>query len=237
MTVLFHSFTYRSATGLVRMAHASRSSLFLHRLDSAIDAVADAVVRHEVVELPSKVQRWKNSNANKISVCSCDLSEEEVDLILSVLNDDWTVDFNKRGGQLQHYCLPGCCASSVETRAKARKALKCTIGSFFAVPLLYRWKHFDPATHFTLRNLLIHGLLRFVWEASMSSLFDEDVDLSALIDEDSADLNPATRQKVRMSKVWQLLGEPDTIVTWHSELYAERKVKKTQNQETKDFDF
>lgn len=213
-----------SAAGLVRMAHASRSSLFRHRLDYAIDAMADLVVRHEVVELPSKVQRWKNSNARKIAVCSCDLSEEQVDLILSVLNDDWAVDLNQRGRQLHHYCLPGCCASSVETRAKVRKALKCTIGSFFDVPLIYRWKHFDPATHFTLRNLLIHGLLRFVWEASMSSMFDEGVDLTEYIDEDSADLNPAMRQKVRMSKVWQLLGETDTIVTWHSELYAERKV-------------
>ena len=58
----------------------------------------------------------------------------------------------------------------------------------------------------------------------MSSMFDEGVDLTEYIDEDSADLNPAMRQKVRMSKVWQLLGETDTIVTWHSELYAERKV-------------
>ena len=98
---------------------------------------------------------------------------------------------------------------------KTREALKATVGKFFDVPLLYRWKHFDPAAQFTLRNLLIHQILMVVWEATMNKVFDEGaIDLAAFVDADSADLAPAMKQKIRMGKVWQMLSEDGILVTW-----------------------
>ena len=197
------------------MAHACRSSLFQHRLESAIDSIADSVVRYTVLELPLKVRLWKNANAHKLGICNSDLSEESVEMILSVLNDDWSVPLRERSGKLNHYCPPGCCASDKVCQMKTREALKATVGKFFDVPLLYRWKHFDPAVQFTLRNLLIHQVLMVVWEATMNKVFDEGaIDLASFVDADSADLAPAMKQKIRMGKVWQMLSEDGILVTW-----------------------
>jgi len=202
------------AAGLVRMAHASKSSLFLQRLEVAIDSIAESVIRHTVVELPKKVLDWKQANSHKLDICSGYVSDETRNMIVEMLNDDWTISVKDRGGKLHHYCPPGCCESMKACQIKMKSALKGTVGSFFDVPLLYRWKHFDPAVQFTLRNLVIHGLLIMVWEATMNKSFDDgDIDLAAYIDADSADMAPAMKQKIRMGKVWQLLSEEDIIVT------------------------
>lgn len=212
--LVLNGFTENLA-GLVRMAHASKSTLFAQCLEVAIDSLASAVIRHPLLELPRKVLRWKNSNRHKLHACAMDLSEESVELILSVLNDDWSTSVKQLSGQLNHYCVPGCCSSDLQCRAKTKAALRATVGSFFDVPLLYRWKHWDPATHFVLRNLLIHGVLTFIWEATMNKMFDEEsVNVTQYIDADEADLAPAMQQKIRMGKVWQMLGEDTIIATW-----------------------
>ena len=182
-------------------AHASKSSLFLQRLEVAIDSIAESVIRHTVVELPKKVLDWKQANSHKLDICSGYVSDETRNMIVEMLNDDWTISVKDRGGKLHHYCPPGCCESMKACQIKMKSALKGTVGSFFDVPLLYRWKHFDPAVQFTLRNLVIHGLLIMVWEATMNKSFDDgDIDLAAYIDADSADMAPAMKQKIRMGK-------------------------------------
>ena len=203
-----------SNTGLVRMAHASRSTLFRQRLDAAIDSVAKSVARHQVVDLPLKVLRAKAANAHKLQTCCSGISDDNRQLILDVLNDDWNVSLKERGGRLNHFCFPGCCANDKMCQDKTRTALKMSIGSFFDVPLLYRWKHFDPATEFVFRNILIHRLLEFIWEATMSSVLDDtSFELSSFMDADSADLSPAVKQKIRMGKVWHMLTEENMLAT------------------------
>lgn len=201
------------------MAHASKSTLFLQRLEVAIEGIANSVVRRPVVEMPQKVSQWKNSNSHMLAICSTDLSEESKELIICMLNDDWSASIKERGRRLSHYCPPGCCESDKACLLKTKAALKATVGTFFDVPLLYRWKHFDPAVHFTLRNLIIHELLMVVWEATMNKSFDDgSQDMAAYIDADSADMAPAMKQKIRMGKVWQLLSEEGIVVPWPSVL-------------------
>ena len=196
------------------MAHAVQASLFQHRLETAITTMAESVVRHTVVELPMKVLRWKNANAHKLSICRTDLSDQAVDFILTMLNDDWSA-LLRDTGKLSHYCPPGCCESERAFRMKIRQAITATLGHFFDVPLLYRWKHFDPAVQFCLRNTIIHGLLSVAWEATMNKAFDDGaVDMSTLIDADAADLPPAVKQKIRMGKVWNLLNEDGILAPW-----------------------
>lgn len=196
------------------MAHASKSTSFLQRLDVAIDAVAQQFERRTVVSLPLKVSHIKASNAHKLEICRGDLSDESYQLILTMLNDDWNRPLRQNCGKLTHYCVPGCCASDKACQTKIKAALRASVGSFFDVPLLYRWKHFDPAAQFVLRNIIIHNVMSFVWEASMNKCFDDaNVDLAAFVDADSADLAPAMKQKIRVGKVWTMLSEGNMLVT------------------------
>ena len=65
-----------------------------------------------------------------------------------------------------HWCTPGCCQNNSDAIAKV---LRLTIPFFsrgFAVPLLYRFKHFAPASSFlkvgvTIHNILPRALLMF----------------------------------------------------------------------------
>ena len=196
------------------MAHASKSTSFLQRLDVAIDSVAKHFVRRTVASLPLKVSHIKASNAHKLEICRGDLSDESCQMILGMLNDDWNRPLRANCGKLVHYCIPGCCGSDKACQTKMKAALKASVGSFFDVPLLYRWKHFDPAAQFVLRNIIIHNVMSFVWEASMNKSFDDsNIDLAAFIDADSADLAPAMKQKIRMGKVWTMLSEGNMLVT------------------------
>ena len=197
------------------MGHASKPTVFSQRLATAIDTIADSFVRRTVVDMPMRVRQWMNNNRHKMSICCHDMPPDSQELVLAMLNDDWSVSLRDKGGVLEHYCPAGCCASDKDCSQKMKAALKATVGNFFDIPLLYRWKHFDPAVAFTLRNLVIHGLLRVVWEATMNKALDDDmIDLSTIIDADAADMAPAMKQKVRMGKVWQLLGEDGILVAW-----------------------
>ena len=70
-------------------------------------------------------------------------------------------------------------------------------------------------------NAILHSLLQHLWQCCLSDKFDDPDGLDgwqelAEIDMDSADLNPALVQKVRMGKVMKLISEPDFLVPGHS---------------------
>ncbi len=204
------------ATGLVRMAHAAQSSLFLQRLDKALDVVAAHVVRHQVISLPDSVQHTISKNKQKLEVCAGNMSEEDQQLLLRMFNGNWNERFHE-GTHIHHYCEVGCCQSEEDCKRKVAKALKACSGRFFEVPLLYRWKYFEPAVMFTFRNMIFHNLLFYIWSCGMSDKSDDvlhEAATLAAMDEDSADVAPSARQHIRMSKVLAMLGEPDIMASW-----------------------
>lgn len=95
-----------------------------------------------------------------------------------------------------------------------RSALDATARSLFEVPLLYRWKHWDSAAEYTLRNLMIHGLLCYIWERCVQNTDQETAyqdQEDNMPDEDSPDVAPAVKQRIRMNKVLRMLTHPHMV--------------------------
>lgn len=202
------------------MGNAARSGLFAQRLEAAIAAVVRKVVRVPVAELPVSVRNQMARNERKLSLCSHSMSDDMKEELLAVFNSDWSLPVG-RTSTLSHYCAPGCCERDEHTKAKAKQILMTLSGKFFSPPLLYRWKHWEPGMEYCFLNAILHSLLQHLWQCCLSDKFDDPDGLDgwqelAEIDMDSADLNPALVQKVRMGKVMKLISEPDFLVPGHS---------------------
>ena len=94
------------------------------------------------VELPKKVLDWKQANSHKLDICSGYVSDETRNMIVEMLNDDWTISVKDRGGKLHHYCPPGCCdhesmpdQDEISSQRDSGKFLWCS----FALPLEAFW--------------------------------------------------------------------------------------------------
>lgn len=103
-----------------------------------------------------------------------------------------------------------------------QQALAMTLLRGFEVPLLYRWKYFDVAAEYVLRNLALHGVLKVVWERCMQ---DGGSDLQdpaefAPLDEDDADLPLSLKERVRLSKVQEMLAHPNAVANFAKILIA-----------------
>ena len=194
------------------MAHSFSSTLFRQRLDSVLDRLAARAKRRVVAVLPQTVQDYRRKNECKLGLCHCDLTEEEQAELLVVLNNDWDVVCDS-DGSLTHWCAPGCCSDERTTKVRVRQVLATSMGRLFACPLLYRWKHMEPALAYCLRNLCIHGLLLSVYAACMSQNNDDQLLQDQILDLDHPDLSPALKHQVRMGKVLRLLSQPDIIET------------------------
>ena len=189
------------------MAHATQASLFRQRMEKTFDALAAKAERIPVNALPDSVERHVQLNRQKLDLSDWDLTQDEKKQLLCMLNDNWAESIEDLEGKLCHYCVPGCCPDPLTTRRKVRDVLQCCLGRLFAVPLLYRWKHFESALAYTLRNVSVHGLLPYVWASCMSDANDAVLP-DELLDMDAPDAPPAMRQQVRCGKVLRLLQEP-----------------------------
>ena len=189
------------------MAHASQATLFRQRMESTLDLLASKATRQPVAVMPATVQEHIRQNQSRLGLCCGDLSEEERLELVAVLNNSW--DMPCTDGILHHWCPPGCCSDEVVTRRRVRAVLGFTLGRLFPIPLLYRWKHFEGALAYTLRNMTLHHLLPFVWSACMTQTGDNELLSEHLLDLDNPDLPPSVQQQVRMGKVLRLLNEPD----------------------------
>ena len=192
------------------MAHASQSTLFRQRLQSVLDRLAARVTRKSVAVLPQTVQDHMRRNQSKLSLCCHDLSEEQQAELIAVFNEDWNVPRDS-DSSLVHWCPPGCCPDERKTKLRAREILEASMGSLFECPLLYRWKYFEPALAYCLRNLSLHGLLAHIWSACMTDSNDDQL-LQEVLDIDNPDLPPSLKQQVRMGKVLRMLTQPGIVV-------------------------
>ena len=191
------------------MGHATQASLFRQRLEHTLDMVSAKMERKAVTFLPDTIKGHMDRNRQKLRICCSDLTEKDQADLLAFFNDDWGQAHCD--GQITHWCPPGCCADDHAARQKMRSLLDVSFAKLFPVPLLYRWKHFEGALSYTLRNTCMHDLLPFVWSAGMTDANDASLMQDKILELDSPDLPPALKQQVRMGKVLRLLHQPDIL--------------------------
>lgn len=159
---------FQSWSGLVRMAHAMQSSNFRQRYDTALDLLASNVDRICVGVLPERVRLSMKQNMSMLQACSHGLTEDDQGFIVSMLNESWLTELPPTG-RISHYCHPECCRNTEECNSRMRRTLDLLLGHLFEVPLLYRWKHFEPALHFVARGLAAHSVLCWLWGQCLSN--------------------------------------------------------------------
>lgn len=129
--------------------------------------------------LPDDFHTWQK-RAKWISEGYCaptKNAKETLSEILKFVNGDTTSD------TITHWCLlPGCCQSDSESINKLLKLLVPFFGKGFSTPLLYRFKHYGPASSYikvgcTLCQLLPNALARL--DQSVSS---KNAEYSAMLD-------------------------------------------------------
>jgi hypothetical protein len=72
---------------------------------------------------------------------------------VAFLNHDW------RSEEITHWCCPGCCESEQTSLERCLRLFNKIGMRIPDTPLLYRWKHFEPACSFALRGILVHRYL------------------------------------------------------------------------------
>ena len=111
--------------------------MFRQRLDNIIRNLAQKGKRIPVAFLPQSVRAARERHAAMLESCRDDLKEDDVELILQLLNDDWTQTMTC-DQSLVHVCGPGCCSSERNFRQRLYKALDAMLGHVYPTPLLYR---------------------------------------------------------------------------------------------------
>ena len=117
-----------------------------------------------------------------LDVCAADLSQRDKENLLLFFNHSWKKP-------MVHWCGPGCCSSESHCQDRFKEAIDIALGSFPDIPLLYRWKAFEPAANYALRGCLLHQIWPHVLGAAVRDVAD-----------DSADAAPAVSQQC----CWQI---------------------------------
>ena len=203
------------ATALVRMTHSQHTTKFQSRFEAFLDRVAANVDRRLVGQIPSLVAANMENNRRILDMCSSELDVEERERIVNFFNHSWNDAMD--GFRVIHWCSGGCCADQAACVAKCKAALETLIGRVPDVPLLYRWKHFEPCVEYAFRGIAVHRLLIHSFGFILCKSDDDwanDADDDPILDADDADQDPGTRQRVRMNKTWKFLSSPDCLATW-----------------------
>ena len=58
-----------------------------------------------------------------------------------------------------HFCKPGCHATDSDSLADMITAVLSLFAPTYDVPLLARWKHYDPAIHYLVKGICLHCIL------------------------------------------------------------------------------
>ena len=135
-------------SAVVRLAHLFESRTWRQQFCLALRFVIHTKFKRvPVYQPPSETPFWR---AKASRIFSTELSGPPVQFLL-VDNGDLT------GHLIIHWCLGQCCGSDEEAFEKCVRAFMQLFGKGFPVPLLYRWKHFEPAADYVLKGLLLHG--------------------------------------------------------------------------------
>lgn len=192
-------------SNFVRLARAMKSTRFQERFESAIEVLTSKMVRRVVPFLPSVVRSWQNEFQVFREMVLAGMSPEDRDLCLTVFNSPWFEDgvpLDCSTSAWCHYCAPGCCSDEKNFKIRVREALRVLLQSFPSIPLLYRWKGFEPCLQYIIRGTMVHKVLQYCLMGCAST--DNQNKLEAL-DEDSPDLSFSVKQEVRLTKATALL--------------------------------
>ena len=208
---------------LVRMARAMRSTKFQETFKNNVDLLAQNMVRRVVPELPSFVNDWLaeyNTFRDLVFSIGGAMSADGKKLCGQMFNDPWFMgEMNSPScmdnGTWVHWCPPGCCASESDAYKRGREALRELLEVFCDVPLLYRWKHWEPCLGYVLRGTLIYTFLLFALSRTASQTNQNKLNQDQIqdLDEDSPDLSFAMKQEVRLSKTISAISAESFLVT------------------------
>ena len=199
-------------SALVRFTRSMRSSKFQDLFNQGLDYISNCVNRKVVLEIPDACKQWQSMQSNVCRLMGhiLDFNEDYIHRIVGMFNSNWAEDFQSEG-EWVHWCA-GCCTDRSETVAKSRELLRVLLQRHPDVPLLYRWKGWEPAQDYLGLGLAIHGFLPFLVRKCCTNVAAEKKVLE--LDEDSADLSFALKQEVRMSKTLAFITSPTILVTW-----------------------
>ncbi len=147
-----------------------------------------------------------------LDVCGADLSQREKENLLLFFNHSWKKPME--GNTIVHWCGPGCCTTASHCQERFKEAVDIALGSFPDIPLLYRWKAFEPAANYALRGCLLHQIWPHLLGAAVRDVDEkEKKHAQESLADDSADATPAVRQQVRLLKTAKLFREDGADAT------------------------
>ena len=190
-------------SSMVRFARAMRSSKFQDQFTSGLDHIASKIDRRVVEHLPHICQGWKTTNMEVLRLFSGELCESERNKIIDMFNGHWADSFDESGKWI-HFCS-GCCETHEDAVARARECLRILFESFPQVPLLYRWKGWEPCQSYVGIGCLLHGFLPYLVRRCCDPKNAEKVDALLDQDEDNADFSFALKQEVRIGKTLKFI--------------------------------
>eukprot|EP00438_Fugacium_kawagutii_P004340 Skav207877 [mRNA] locus=scaffold664:397187:404489:+ [translate_table: standard] len=160
---------------LVRLAHLYESASFRRRLAAGIVTLLGTTGIF-VVEPPQEMDSWKKRAA--WLVAGFQASAKSTELLLRELLDFFNGDTSE--SVLVHWCIPNkvsgklCCENDAASLNKGISLLTSFLTKGFAVPLLYRMKHYSPAAAFIRVGCCIHNILPRVLCMDKQSLTPAD---------------------------------------------------------------
>ena len=143
---------------IVRFAHLFESAAFKRRFRAALNYVI--LEKFDYVRmpgpLPQQVLQWQNQRAEFMRCHGDGLPVPKVTRLLLIDNSDPASE------RFVHICS-GCCSSKMQAFEKMYAAYTSILIRGYPVPLLHRWKHYEPAKAFINRGLGLHQVLRQVF--------------------------------------------------------------------------
>ena len=91
-----------------------------------------------------------------------------------------------------------------------KQALRVLLQIFPDIPLLYRWKGWEPCLFYCIRGCVVHGFLQFALTHSANV---DTVNKLESLDEDSPDMSFSLKQEVRLSKAIKVFNSESIYAT------------------------
>lgn len=199
-------------SSMVRFARAMRSSKFQDQFKTGLDDIASRVDRRVVVTLPDSSKAWKEENRFLCDLVCNHLNESDRASIVNMFNGHWADSFENTYSWV-HFC-DGCCLSREDAVRRARECLRILFERFPQVPLLYRWKGWEPCQNYVAIGVLLHGFLQYLVKLCCDPKNAEKIHSLLEQDEDHADFSYAMRQEVRIGKTVKFVTADSILVDW-----------------------
>ena len=191
-------------TCIVRLGNILSHNMRISGLLSSIDMILDngGFVFKLVLDLPPEHHNWQ-TKAHWILVesqATNDLSEKDVEAILSHDNSDWS------SRTYTHFCLgpercKAGCKNAADSLEIAKMNMRISLGMGLDIALKYRWKHMDTAKAYCTRGRGQHDLLsqgfRLMWQEKDLN----EAEVAVAIAQDLDEVSFAVKMAARASSV------------------------------------